>query len=336
MNHREDLKIIHVALENLRNTANIMAEWKGITPKKQADGKIDITIQNRHYVFTVEIKTEIRNHQLPEIYRQAKQYENYLLVAERLYPNIKKELRKHNIAYLEANGDIFLNKNGNYIWIDTNKPTTTERKKENRAFTKTGLIVLFYFLQDELRVNLPYRFIVENTDAGLGNITNVMKGLKDAGFLIKINNIGYRLTNKKELLERWIVAYEERLKPKLEIGRFHFLKEEDFAHWKQLPLKTDKTLWGGEPGGALFTNYLNPGELTLYTLETRNELIKHYRLVPDEIGNVVAYKKFWKFNEVNDNVVPPLLIYADLMNKNDSRCRETAQIIYDDLIKQNL
>jgi len=32
------------------------------------------------------------------------------------------------------------------------------------------------------------------------------------------------------------------------------------------------------------TNYLRPGELTLYTLEKRNELIQHYRLIPDPAG----------------------------------------------------
>ena len=76
--------------------------------------------------------------------------------------------------------------------------------------------------------------------------------------------------------------------------------------------------------------------MTLYTTETRNDLIKNYRLIPDEKGNVKAYQKFWQYDEVNDNVVPPLLVYADLINTNDRRCTETAQKIYDEFLQNKL
>ena len=107
-------------------------------------------------------------------------------------------------------------------------------------------------------------------------------------------------------------------------GTFRFLKEEDFTNWKKLLIRNGKTWWGGKPAGDLFTNFLRPAELTLYTTDTRNELIKNYRLIPDEKGNVNAYKKFWQHDGVNDKVVPPLLVYADLVNTNDRRCMETA------------
>ncbi|MBS1908251.1 MAG: hypothetical protein JST03_00090, partial [Bacteroidetes bacterium] len=94
---------------------------------------------------------------------------------------------------------------------------------------------------------------------------------------------------------------------------------------------------------GLLTNYLRPAELTLYSTETRNDLIKNYRLIPDEKGNVKAYEKFWNNGDVNTNantvedvVVPPLLVYADLMNTNDRRCIETAQKIYDGFIQNKL
>ncbi|MFX8351089.1 type IV toxin-antitoxin system AbiEi family antitoxin, partial [Acinetobacter baumannii] len=77
-----------------------------------------------------------------------------------------------------------------------------------------------------------------------------------------MNKQEYKLNNKKELLQRWMVAYEEKLKPALRVGPFRFLKEEDFIHWKKIPLQNMKTWWGAEPAADLFTNYLKPGELT--------------------------------------------------------------------------
>ena len=93
------------------------------------------------------------------------------------------------------------------------------------------------------------------------------------------------MINKEELLQRWMVAYEDKLKlSKLHIGTFRFINENDQSNWKNLNLGANKTFWGGEPAGAIITKYLNPEIYTLYTTETRNDLIKNYKLVPDPKG----------------------------------------------------
>ena len=101
------------------------------------------------------------------------------------------------------------------------------------------------------------------------------------------------------------------MKPNIKIGTFRFLKAEEFTSWKNMPLLKGETYWGGEPAGDILTDYLRPAELTLYSTEKRNELIKKYRLIPDDKGNIKVYQKFWHSIEVNNNVVPPLLVYAD-------------------------
>lgn len=42
-----------------------------------------------------------------------------------------------------------------------------------------------------------------------------------------------------------------------------------------------------------------------------------------------VYQKFWTDNSMS-NIVPKLLIYADLMGSGDSRCLEAANKLYDD------
>jgi hypothetical protein len=112
------------------------------------------------------------------------------------------------------------------------------------------------------------------------------------------------------------------------------IQQRDSGHALQkILLKDQKTFWGGEPAGDLYTNYLKPEIFTLYTTETRNELIKNYRIIPDPMGNIQVYKKFWTFTEANDHVVPPLLAYTDLMNTGDRRCIETANKIYEQILQ---
>lgn len=324
-----------MALENLQKNAGITGDWEEYG-QKELDGQIKLVIENQPLKFNAEIKQELRNHQLPRIIDQAQRIGPLMVVANRIFPKIKEELRHNHIAYLEANGNIYLKQGGIMLWLDGQKPVQPITEKGNRAFTKTGLKVLYHFLLDEQLVQLRYREIANITDVALGNLNYIMNGLKKLNFLIEVRDQTFRLNNKKELLQKWMVAYEERLKPALLLGTFRFLKEEDFLNWKNLGIDTAKTKWGGEPAGDLYTNYLRPQTLTLYTIENRNELIKNYRLIPDEKGNIKVYKKFWHLDDGPAQTVPPLLIYADLMNTNDRRCIETAQKIYDGFLQNKL
>jgi hypothetical protein len=326
MNMQE--KIINTALDNLHKHVGVVGTWHNNGPK-ELDGQTEFVLSKKPVQFYTEIKHELRNHQLLQIIHQATRHSPFLVVANRIFPNIKEQLRQHAIAYLEASGNIYLNYQNHLIWIENNKPPDVAKKKENRAFTKTGLKVVFYFLQNEEAINLPYREIAGQTSVALGNINYVINGLKETGYLVQLTKNEYKLANKKDLLNKWIEAYAEKLKPAIRIGSFRFLNETDGNQWKDMKLPTDKTRWGSEAAGELLTDYLLPAELTLYTAETRSELMKNYRMVPDEKGPVKIYKKFWTYAEAESNTVPPLLVYADLINTHDRRCLETAQKLWD-------
>ena len=86
------------------------------------------------------------------------------------------------------------------IWIDTNKEVIIEKEKINRAFTKTGLKVIFHFLLNDNQLNQTYREIANKAGVGLGNINYVINGLKENGYLVNLNDNHYKLTNKPGLL----------------------------------------------------------------------------------------------------------------------------------------
>ncbi|HPM02532.1 MAG TPA: type IV toxin-antitoxin system AbiEi family antitoxin [Candidatus Cloacimonadota bacterium] len=122
-----------------------------------------------------------------------------------------------------------------------------------------------------------------------------------------------KLTNKKELLQKWITAYNEKLKPALYMGKFRFNNEKDFIQWKNLKLEKLKTQWGCEAAGNIYTNSLQPEVLTLYTNQNKANLIKEFKLLPDPDENVFIYEKIWNDKQPLKNVVPPLIAYADLL-----------------------
>lgn len=318
--------IVHKALEELKQFTNIQAIFQ---EKGPLDGVLEIIFNGEKYKFTVEIKRELRTHQLQQIEGYFYNYDNFLLIAYRIFPKIKEEFREKGIPYMEANGNIFLKREGLFLFIDTQKTLDIEKTRGNRAFTRTGLKVVFYLLQHKEPINLPQRELADLTNVALGNIPQIIDGLKETGYLIPLNNKTYVWENRKALLERWIAEYATVLRPKLVKERYT-LKE----NWNEITLDNYKTVWGGEPAADLLTNHLRPEKFLLYTKENRMDLIKNYKLMPDRNGEIEVLEKFWE-NTV-DKTAPKLLVYADLILEGGKRNKETAEKIYYEYIEPNL
>ena len=318
--------IIQEAITQLHQVAGIRANWHpGL---KNLDGQLDLIINGRPLQFMLEVKTELRQHQLHDIERMAAEHPLQLLLVYRLFPAIKEKLRELNIAYLDGAGNIFINMPGTHIWIDGQKLQAHQQKPQtNRAFTRKGLETVFHLLLNPNDINAPYRELAAKTGTALGNINNVMAGLKETGFIINITDRDKMLTNKKELLNRWITGYQQILKPALFIGNYIFHRNNT---WRMVQLTGD-IVWGGEAAAEIMTNYLKAEKLTIYTNEPQAQLIHNWRLVPDENGPLAIYQKFW--TDQNQQLAPPLLVYADLLLTNDPRCIETAQQIYNQYLK---
>lgn len=331
-------EIITQALSNLEKIANLRAEFD-IIDQKKIDGCLKITINNKVYFLNAKVNKELRNQKIESLISYNEQFKPFIVLATRISSTIKTQLQKHQIAYLEANGNVYLNMDDCILWIDTNKPIQIEEKFRSRIYTKTGLKVVFEFLNNNKLIHQPYRQIAEVTKTAIGNVTNILKGLKEEGFVLQLNKNEIIFKNKQELLEKWTNAFEYNLKPTLKIGNFKFTDENNFYNWKNIQFVNGLTVWGGEPAADILTNHLRPEKLTLYTSENRNDLMKNYRLVPDRNGNVEIYKKFWNedSNINNDkNTAPPMVVYADLISSDDKRNRETAKMIYEQYIEQNV
>lgn len=322
-------EIVQIALESLKSSTDWKMRWKK-SKEMELDGILEIHLAGKPLTFFVEVKREFRNHHLPAILALADRYKGLMVVGHRILPGVKEALRQHHIAYLEGNGNIFVDRKPVYIWIDNHKPVVLQPKKINRAFSRAGLQVVFLFLAQPDYVNKPYRAIAQAAGVALGNIKYVMEGLMELGFLLKEDSHTYMLNNQSALLDKWGTAYEEKLKPALFVGNYRFLHTESTYAWKDIGFNTQESVWGGEPGGDLLTNYLRPEIFTLYSTMANKALMKTFRIVPDQAGPIRVYKKFWEdLPEKVAQAAPPLLIYADLINTHDKRCVETAQLVYE-------
>jgi hypothetical protein len=319
--------IVHIALENLQKTAGIKAKWR---TKGPLDGMLELHVNDRRCTLVVDLKNEVRTHQVYPLERLHAVHGNLLVLAKRIFPGAREELRQKGIAYLEANGNVFIKQGSIFLFIDANKPIDTPATRGNRAFTKTGLKVVFHLLRHRDHINLTHRDLAVRAGVGLGNIPQVLEGLRATGYLIPLNKREYVWDKRRELLERWVTDFGAVLRPKLIKERYTFRGD-----WKEIPINPELSAWGGEPAADLLTRHLRPEKLVLYTLENRADLMKNYRLVPKPGGEIEVLVMFWN-QEATEPTAPAILVYADLLLEGGKRNKETADMILNEHIQPKL
>ncbi len=328
-------KLINIAIHEILGKYKINARWEKFHGPG-IDGILNIEYKNHTDKFHVVLKKELREIQLKHIYELATDHHPLMVIAENLFPKIENVLERYRIAYIDMNGNINIETDKVLLKVAGKRHKYFQKEQYGRAFTKTGLKVLFLFLTSENDINDTYREIAGNAGIATGNIKLILQGLVEGGYALKLNEKELRITNTKKLFQQWVTAYNDTLKPALHIDNFRFNDPNDFNNWKNLKLEKPDMQWGGEGAGNIYTDNLQPEILTLYTTQTKTELIKKYRLLPDRKGNIKVFKKFWKDNRKYKIAVPPVIAYADLIATASRRCIETAQKIYEQHIENTL
>ena len=342
--------LLQQAIEKFADTTGVkieIAEYEyPIGPGRMVDALVRIHTGVAPPTYAVEVKRRLNMALLGQAAEQLKAAPHKgMLVADYVNPNMAERLKKMEIAFIDLAGNAYLNQPPVFVFIKGNKqPGPQVWGKElvpTRAFQATGLKVLFGFLNDPDLLNKNYRDIAEITDVALGTVGRVLTDLREHGYLIEKGKKERRLVRKRELVDQWVAAYPEKLRPKLKLGRY---RAENPYWWQKTDIKKYNALWGGEIAAAELTKYLKPQMATMYTLKMEPRLLLENHLKKDPHGNVELLKQFWwpKMTEKKLNwnheydLVPPLLVYADLIATAEGRNIETANLIYDEHLNRYL
>jgi hypothetical protein len=250
----------------------------------------------------------------------------YLLAVKSIYPATMEDFANQGINVIDGAGNCIIRQGELFIKVKGNRNEMLNSVAD-RAFREAGIRLIFNFLQQPENINLSYRSLKEKTGVSLGTIKAVVEDLTNRKFILKTEK-GRFLKNRRKLLELWIEAYNSRLKPKLLSGQMTFRSVEKRDRWREMELPAGM-LWGGEAAAHIKDGYLYPGSFEIYSDFFANKLLQTGFVEPSDNGEIKIYRKFW--NDVAENqIIPAVLIYADLMGNGNGRCLEAAQKIYDD------
>ncbi len=322
--------IAYEAAHQFEKKTGIKTTWQKNKPTAKdagVDGLLHLLVNKNKVTLPVEIKKNISYQYLPSIGKSLGRMKDIVLLSSYIPEQIAKTLQGLPLNYMDAAGNAFIKTGDVFILLEGNKPVKVDQNETPKALSKTGIKVVFQFLNEPVLINDTIRNIAARTDVSLDTVHKTLQVLQQLKYIIPVGKNQWGWLNGKNLLEQWVNDYGAKLKPGLHFGNFRFVHENDFAKWRQIQFKR-QTCWGGEPAGDILTNYLKPETLTIYTNEAKMDLIKNYKMIPDPNGYIRVYQKFWSDKVTDNNTAPILIVYADLINTGNKRNIETAQKIY--------
>ncbi len=253
-----------------------------------------------------------------------------LLITEYIPPQIAEQLKELNIAFMDSVGNAYFNEPELLIYINTKaRGRENETSKPSLLFQPSGLKLIFALLSKPGSENRPYRELTELSNLSLGSTSEIMSNLTRDNYLIDRKE-GRLLLRKDKLVERWTQGYQERLRPKLRKITFQSNNDD---WWRTFVPNQAAFQWGGEVAADRMTGYLMPHRFIAYTgqlHQTMRYFVENgFRREPN--GDIEVVEKFWNFDD-EEELVPPLLVYADLISNLDERSLQAAQIIHDNFI----
>ncbi len=249
-------------------------------------------------------------------------------------------LRRNEVAFLDTAGNVSLDLPGLHLFVvGKGKPVITEATDPSRIFHRAGLKVIFAFLADpnldkspeSALVNQTFRSIRLQTDVALGSIGTILGSLVESKYIIEDEGMRF-LVNRRQLFEKWVAAYMDRMRPKLLVQRY---RSRGMGWWNNISSLGNGNYWGGEVAAAKLTGYLKPELATIYSRGEVRQFILEADLRQDPKGDVEVLKAFWGEwpHGVRENCVHPLLVYADLMASDIDRNIETAKRVYEQYLR---
>lgn len=335
--NRPEGRILEAALKAVARTAGLEGKVEGfytLTRDFDTDAIVNFSFEHKTHRYAVEIRAVDRVDRLELVKVKYKGgLEGKLLAAPYITAELAEQCRTRGIQFIDTAGNAYLKAEGMRIFVTGNKrPLSAMPAAKDRATTATGMRVVFALLCRPELLNAPYRDIAAAAGVALGTVGWVFFALQERGQLLIDKSKKRQFVDARRVIEEWALNYPARLKPRLAAGRFHATAGD---WWKNADLAKRAALFGGEVAGDILTKYRAPGNVLVYAEGDPGRLIMDNKLKADPAGEVEILEKFWHFDPAagENRVVPPLLVYADLLATQDTRNHEVAKLVYERYLK---
>lgn len=330
----QEAQIIHHAVENLYATSGIIGDVQEAIERPATD--IDGFLRLMHKAHTVRVPfISKRNLTMDHVAWLKSLPERAVVVFADASSKVKEQLRENNLSYLEASGNAFLSLDNFFLFIDRAKTAKNNTDKSSKAFSKTGLKIVYSILSNTYALETNYRNLAELSGTSIDSIGRVLHELVADKYLVKTGNRGFSIVNRQRLLNDWAALFNKTLRPKLKTRTFDFqdsnLEIRSLLNQDTAPYLDTNGLIGGELAAELMENQVIARKANVYVEGSFVDFALENNLKPAKNGRVTLTEKFWNksdnYWENTESLASPTLVYADLLNDPSPRNLEAANHI---------
>ena len=268
---------------------------------------------------------------------------NMVVFSEFVNSSIGHDLRRSGINYVDMQGNAYVHIPGSILIDVEGKPRKrTIEMRQTALFQPKGMQLIFVILKNTESLNYSIRKLQKLAGISYERTATAIQELKSKGYLQQSGEKTFRLIRKRELFEKWIANYGDRLRPNIFVGGYK--ASPDGLHQLSGLLRTylrSERYYAirGTSATELLTNYnravvkdlyIDPGEFYKITerigiVPAREANINVFSLFSNEVISEITVEGF--------RIVHPLLIYAETLYNADDREREAAQMVYDQYLR---
>ena len=328
----QEAQLIHRAIENLYATSGIIGDVQEETARPAT--AIDGFLRLMHKAHTVRVPFISKQRLTMDHVAWLKSLpERAVVVFAEASSNVKEQLRENNLSYLEASGNAFLSLDNFFLFIDTAKTARSTTDKSSKAFSKTGLKIVYSILSNTYALETNYRNLAELSGTSIDSVGRVLHELVADKYLVKTGNRGFSITNNQRLLKDWAILFNKTLRPKLKTRVFDF--HDGSMELQSLLHQDTGGFIGGELAAESMENQLISRKANVYVEGSFVDFALKNNLKPAKNGRITLVEKFWNksdnYFEVSESLASPTLVYADLINDPSPRNLEAAN----EILKRN-
>jgi hypothetical protein len=316
-----DHVLLEVAVRHLRGAGLHVTTL----PAREADARLKVVGPSGDLTFDVHIKRRVTAASAAFVEPPAR--EKTLLIAPHVPDSLGELMRELGVQFVDGAGNAYVRRDGLFIDIRGRRradaPRPNDQGRPLRAFRNTGLRILFVLLANPRMISGGFRDIAHASGASVGTVQWVVKELEGAGFVASDGE--RRLHRQRELFNQWVNGYTLDLHPRLTLATFD---AEDPRWWADADqdLRAAGAQWSGEVAAWHASPRLRPGRAIVYASSVPNRLaVEHRFRKADGPGDVEIRQRFWHLPaDGADILVPPPLVYADLIASGEPRQLEAA------------
>ena len=261
---------------------------------------------------------------------------NWILFAPYVPSKIGQHLAEHKLSYADAVGNchIELAAGGLLGHVEGKKPSRDVTTKSAGRVPSHQLV--FAVLARPALLREPVRQIALAAGIGKTAAAEQLLRLERQGLVHRKRGV---IVDKRALLERWLTAYAEVVRPAWLVGRYRPQAPDPEAVERMIEAawKTRSWVYGGAAAGWRMTKFYRGDDTVLHVNAPSDDALRQLRVIPDRTGPLTILRTpgTIAYDGTAARLAHPLLVYTEMMTTTDPRAREAAAEIRERFLEPN-